>query len=394
MRLLVVCSSLDLAMPLSATPAWWQLLKGLHAAGVDLIVTTYQGRAPGSPWWRAYPNPTRVHGEIFWRARQAVRRLAPRAQETVHSTNGAETGREQLVRRLAHAVAAPVWRRHLTRIIEKEQQVDAVLFLNVPPNHVHGVAAHVKRRHGIPVLFYDGDVPASLPSSRGFATGFRIYEGATLQEFDAVLTNSEAGSASLKELGARAVHTLHYGADPDFYPALPLAHDHDVFFYGHTAEYREPWLRAMIADASRALPAVRFAVRGRELGDLGHATLLPYVSLNVLPRYVARSRINLVITRQPHAATYGSSTMRPFELAMMGACMVSNPYCGIEQWFEPGKEMVIVHSADEAIDRYTFLLSHERERRALGEAARRRALGEHTFRHRAERLVRILGEYV
>ncbi len=38
----------------------------------------------------------------------------------------------------------------------------------------------------------------------------------------------------------------------------------------------------------------------------------------------------------------------------------------------------MVHSAEEAMDRYRFLLTHEQERRAIGEAAHARALGEHT----------------
>jgi spore maturation protein CgeB len=130
------------------------------------------------------------------------------------------------------------------------------------------------------------------------------------------------------------------------------------------------------------------------LGDLGRARLLSNVPFSRLRELVGRSRINLAITRDAHAQVYGSSTMRLFELAMMGACIVCNPCLGIEQWFEPGKELVVVHSEAEAIDRYRFLLAHEAERLALGQAARRRALVEHTFRHRASELVRLLGAYV
>jgi len=53
-----------------------------------------------------------------------------------------------------------------------------------------------------------------------------------------------------------------------------------------------------------------------------------------------------------------------------------------------------VHSAEEAIDRYRFLLAHETERQAIGRAARKRALAEHTFHHRAEQLVRIIKEHL
>ena len=57
MKLLFVVSSLDLTQPFSATPAWWQLLKGLYEIGVEVIATPYQGPAIESLWWRAAPNP-------------------------------------------------------------------------------------------------------------------------------------------------------------------------------------------------------------------------------------------------------------------------------------------------------------------------------------------------
>jgi spore maturation protein CgeB len=288
---------------------------------------------------------------------------------------------------------APKWRRHILRILEREPGIDAALFLSVPPNHLRGVAAAVKHARGIPMLFFDGDVPASLPQFQGFATGFRIYDGANLSEYDAVICNSDGGGDALRSMGARAVHTLHYAADPDLYTPVDVPQDIDVFFYGHTAEYRADWIQAMIAGPSAAMPETRFAVRGRELGSLGRAELVAEVPFNQLRQFVARSRINLAITRQPHASTHGSSTMRPFELAMMGACIVSNPYCGIERWFEPGREVVVVNSADEVMDRYRFLLAHDAERKRLGAAARRRALSEHTFRHRAAELVSILERY-
>jgi hypothetical protein len=53
MKLIVVCASLDLTQPFSATPAWWQLLKALYEIGVDVIATPYQGPAIESLWWRA-----------------------------------------------------------------------------------------------------------------------------------------------------------------------------------------------------------------------------------------------------------------------------------------------------------------------------------------------------
>ncbi len=132
----------------------------------------------------------------------------------------------------------------------------------------------------------------------------------------------------------------------------------------------------------------------RNLGDLGRAETLPYLSLNKLREYACRSKINLVITRKAHASVFASSSSRPFELAAMRACMVCNPYEGIETWFEPEKELIIVHSAGEAMERYTWLLGHESARRAMAQAAHERFLKEHTFRHRARQFVEMIRPYL
>lgn len=399
MKLLFVVSSLDLTQPFSATPAWWMLLKGLYEVGVEVLATPYQGPAIESLWWRALPNPTKLQGDVFKATRDFMRRVKPAPSAAVTQAAPAtetipESAVDRLTRRAAQTLIAPVWLRHLDSILTQQRDIDAVIFLTVPLNHLAGVAGELIRKHNKPVFYYDGDVPASLPNMRGFASGFRIYQGADASEYTAFISNSTGGDSLLKELGAKAVHPLWYAADPDVYSPLPVAQDLDVMFYGHGREYRAQWIQAMIADASRALPAARFAVRGTGLDDLGHAKMLPYLSFSKLREYACRSKINLAITRGAHANLYGSSSMRPFELAAMGSCIVANPYAGIELWFEPEKEIIVVSSGEEAIERYRYLLSHDTERKAIGQAARERVLKQHTFRHRAQELQGIVQSYL
>lgn len=407
MKLLFVCASLDLTQPFSATPAWWQLLKGLYEIGVDVIATPYQGPAIESLWWRAEPNPAKWQGDAFKAARDLYRKVGgEKAPTQLNETVGeglkpspapidTESASDKLTRQIAQNLVAPLWQRHLDRILTRQPDIDAVIFLTVPLNHLVGVAAEITRKHNKPVIYYDGDVPASLPNMAGFASGFRIYQGANPSEYAAFISNSQGGEAALKEIGARAVHTLYYGADPDvFSPVNVPVQDLDVMFYGHGREYRQQWIDDMITAPSNALPDAQFAVRGTKLGDLGRAKTLPYLSFSKLREYACRSKLNLCITRRAHASVYGSSSSRPFELASMGCCIVGNPYEGIDEWFEPGKEIFIVHSRDEAIDRYRYLLAHDAERQAAGQAARERVLKEHTFRHRAQQLVEIVNAYL
>jgi len=391
MKLLIVASSLDLTQPFSATPAWWQLLKGLYEIGVDVLATTYQGPAIESLWWRALPNPVKREGDIFKGLRDTLKRPATRKQ--VSTAQSGESLADRLQRRAAQTLIAPRWRSFMKRTFAAHPDIDAVIFLTIPLNHVVGLASFIQSTFHKPVLYYDGDVPASLPEFAGFATGFKIYQGADVSEYTAFISNSLGGIDALRNMGAKAAHVLYYGADPDVFSPLDVPKSVDVFFYGHTREYREAWIDGMIANASRALPDVKFAVRGRGLGDLGKTTMLPYLSFSKLREYACRSKINLCVTRKAHASVMASSSSRPFELASLGACIVANPYLGIDTWFEPGKEIIVIQSPEEAVERYRALLTADREREAIGAAARARVLKEHTFRHRAQRLVQIIQEY-
>ena len=395
MKLLVVVSSLDLKQPFSATPAWWQLLKGLYEIGAEVIATPYQGAAVESLWWRSEANPARLPGDLFKSLRDAARALWPTGRTGASSQASGESLSDKAVRKVANQFIAPLWQRHLERILLRESDIDAVLFLTVPLNQLSGLPSHVASKFDIPVFYYDGDVPASLPNMRGFASGFRIYQGADLAEYTAFISNSSGGSAMLKELGVDNAHTLWYGADAEvFSPVDVPAQDIDVFFYGHGREYRSDWIDRMITAPSRAIAGARFAARGTNLGDLGAARQLPYLSFSKLREYVCRSKINLCVTRGAHASVYASSSSRPFELGALGACIVANPYLGIEEWFEPDKELIVVHSAEEAIERYQYLLENDRERIAIGSAARQRVLKQHTFRHRAQELIDIIKLYI
>lgn len=402
MKLLVVPASLDLRQPFSATPAWWQLLKALHEEGAELIASPWQGPPIETLWWRAARNPAQWQGDAWLIARKLWRRLAgppPPVQLDEDDAPPAglkrETLAERLLRQVSRATIAPLWHAHLRDTLRRQPDIDALLFLTVPLNQLTGVPSALSQEFDVPVFFYDGDVPASLPQMAGFASGFRIYQGAQPQEYTAFICNSLAGADELRKLGARAAHTVYYGVDETvFSPAPAATQDIDFFFYGHGREYRARWIDDMIARPAMALPEARFAVRGTGLGALGPTQLLPYLSFSKLREYAGRSRVNLCITRRAHASVHGSSSSRPFELAGMGACIVASPYDGLDLWFEPEREIIVVHSYEEALERYRWLLAHDGERQRMGAAARARVLAEHTMRHRAHQLLGIMRGYV
>jgi Glycosyl transferases group 1 len=391
-KILAVASAVDLDFRYGCTPAWWQLWKGLYEAGCDLIVTPYRGRAVESPWWRTYENPCYREGEAFAAARVAAARLKRDTHLRRDEEHPRDSAADRIVRRVIASWVTPRWQRHLERILEREGDVAAVIVFTVPMSHLRGVPTALRERFDVPIVYYDGDVPMSLPEFGGMDTGFNIYHGADPSEYDLVVSNSEGGLGRLLELGARRAEAVFWGADPELFTPLPVEKEHDVFFYGYGDKFRREWMQQLIGEPSRRLADVDFALGGRDFrGDLGHARVIGDIPFNAFNRAISASRINLNVTRRSHATVVASSTARPFELAMAGAAIVSSPVAGMQRWFEPGRELLVVADADEAEQAYRQLLADPASREELGRRARERALDEHTYLARARRLLDLVG---
>ena len=134
MKLLAIVSSLDLSQPFSMTPAWWMMLKGLYENGVDVLATTYQGPSIESLWWRSLPNPVRREGDVFKILRDIARRASP--TRAVNTGQSDESLADRLQRRVAQAVLRPRWQAFMDRTLTAHPDVDAVLFLTIPLNHL------------------------------------------------------------------------------------------------------------------------------------------------------------------------------------------------------------------------------------------------------------------
>jgi spore maturation protein CgeB len=392
-KVLAVASAVDLDFRYGCTPAWWQLWKGLAASGVDLIVTAYRGRTVESPWWRTAPNPLYREAELYAAGRGLAARLQRQDFLRRSEHDPRDTLADRAVREAVWRYVTPRWRRHLDRTIEQEGGVDAVIVFTVPMAHFRGIPTALRERFDVPVVYYDGDLPMSLPEYGGTDTsGFNYYVGADPGEYDLVVGNSEGALDRVRGLGARRAEAVQWAADPDLFRPLDVEKETDVFFYGHSDKFRREWMRDMIGEPSRRLPDVDFALGGYDYrGDTGTARMLGRIPFNAFPHAISSARVNLNVTRRAHAEVYASSTCRLFELAASGAAIVSNPLAGLERWFDADRELRVVASVDEAVDAYRELLADPAQAEEMGQRARERVLDEHTYAHRARQLVDLLG---
>ncbi|MFC1912157.1 glycosyltransferase [Chloroflexota bacterium] len=386
MKILAVVSTLDLKYHLGCTPAWWQLFKALHETGNEIITVPYLGDPVESLWWRTYSNPCSFESKTFnWYLEQREKSGVSPSKRNIFSPIIDST--------IKHYIK-PKWEKRLLKILNAEKSIDVVFFMNVPINHIFKIPSRIKKANKIPVVYYDGDMPTILPQytvSRGFK--FDCYQGADLSEYDAFFTNSEGCIPDLEKMGAKNIQPLHYGADPELCSPLDIDKDIDVFFFGYGSDFREEWMNKLITLPSKNMPGIKFVIGGSGFKiDLGKTERIGDLSYNEWRKYACRSKINLNITRWSHTNIYASSTSRLFELAAFGACIVSQPYNGLEKWFDIGKEIFIVNDEKEAIDVYNNMLESEDLCREVGNLARQRVIKEHTFKHRAKQLSDIIGK--
>jgi spore maturation protein CgeB len=90
------------------------------------------------------------------------------------------------------------------------------------------------------------------------------------------------------------------------------------------------------------------------------------------------------------AAAGWSPSVRLFEAAACGTPIITDYWAGLEEFFEPGREILVTHSPEDSL-RWLRELGED-ERLAVAGRARARALAEHTSASRAEDFERYVDE--
>jgi len=378
MKILVLASVLDISKPYGALPWLWQLFKGFHEEGHELLIVPYHGQAISSIWWRCFPNPNYYTG-LFMEKILGVMKNDPGKKNL------------SLIPYLARTFVKPKIKKLIKKILNDEKEIDAILVINWPLNHIDGLFHEIIKNHEIPVVYYDLDAPSSLPKHGGFT--FNHYVGADLTDYDSIITSSEGSTDELKSLGAQNVDVVHFGVDMDVFSPISMQKDIDFFFFGNGGKEREKNIKMMISEPSKAI-AGKFVISGRNLNtDMGKAVVEPPPYFTNMRKYCCRAKVNLNVVRELHAKVFATSTSRPFELGAMKCCIVSAPYAGLEKWFDTKKEILIANSAKECIEIYQMLLDNEELRTKMGLLAYERVKKEHTARHRVKQIIGIIQKF-
>jgi spore maturation protein CgeB len=250
-----------------------------------------------------------------------------------------------------------------------------------------------KAQHAI-AIFWDVDAPATLDRlERDPGDPFRSL----IPQYDMVLTYGGGSPVveAYRRVGARLCVPIynaldpstHYSSEPDSRFAA------DLGFLGNRLPDREHRVEEFFIRAARLLPSRTFLLGGNGWKDkplpmnvhyVGHVYTREHNAFNSTPT------ILLNINRDSMARYGFSPATRVFEAAGAGACIVTDPWLGVELFLEPEREVLVASSGDE-VAAYVAGLDAATAR-AIGQAAFRRVMSEHTYAHRVLQLEGILGE--
>jgi spore maturation protein CgeB len=243
------------------------------------------------------------------------------------------------------------------------------------------------------VLFWDVDAPATLERvDRNPDDPFRSL----IPQYDLVLTYGGGPPVvrAYRAFGAKDCVPIYNALDPTtHFPVEPDPRFNAALsFLGNRMPDREARVHEFFFRAAQRLPEEKFLLGGNgwqqnapnlpNVAYLGHVYSRDHNAFNCTPRAV------LNISRESMARFGYSPATRVFEAAGAGACLITDAWVGLEEFLEPGREVLVANNGEEVAEQLLQLTVDRAV--AIGRAAFRRVTAEHTYEHRAAELEQVL----
>lgn len=236
--------------------------------------------------------------------------------------------------------------------------------------------------------FYDIDTPVTLAR---LEKGCADYINApVIPRFDLYL--SFTGGPALAHIeaayGAQAARALYCAVDPDLHKPQDVVPPLALGYVGTYSPDRQSALDRLLLEPARRLPKMRFAVAGPQYpADIEwpeNVERIEHLAPNEHAGFYSGQRYTLNVTRADMVAAGFSPSVRLFEAAACGVPIITDRWPGIEEFFAPGKEILLADSAAQVVKLITEI--PEERRRDIAAAARRRTLARHAAGERAREL--------
>jgi spore maturation protein CgeB len=274
------------------------------------------------------------------------------------------------------------------RALEEAQTADLVVKasgVGVFDTLLEARVPEIKRPNALAV-FWDVDAPATLNRVAAHADDpFREL----IPAYDMILTYGGGPPvvAAYKRFGARSCLPIYNGLDPNTHYRVPpeSRFDCDLGLIANRLPDRERRVEDFFLSVAADLPSRGFLLGGSGWSGKpmpGNVTYIGHVYTRDHNAFNASARAVLNVSRDSMAAYGYSPATRVFEAAGAGACIITDNWEGIAKFFEPGSE-ILVAATGPAVEEHLARLKPQQARQ-IGEAARVRALAEHTYGKRVD----------
>jgi spore maturation protein CgeB len=286
-------------------------------------------------------------------------------------------------------VVYPSWSEVAPRARREVESADAALLTSYQADAAR--AGELLRHASGARIFYDLDTPVTLDLlARGVDVPWLPAHG--LRDFDLVLSFSGGASlnALVQRLGARRVAPLYGCVDRSAHHPVEARAEWacDLSYLGTYTADRQGSVDGLFLDVAARLPERAFMLGGpmypAEMRVTPNVTCIPHVPPANHPAFYCSSRCTLNLTRAAMKQTGFSPSARLFEAAACGVPIITDGWEGLDQFFEPDREILVAHAAADVVRALSLAPS------ALARMARRareRTLAEHTADRRAEELI-------
>ena len=209
---------------------------------------------------------------------------------------------------------------------------------------------------------------------------------------------SFTGGPALRELekdwGSPAARALYCSVDPAAYYPEARNPQWDLGYLGTYSMDRQPALERLLMEPAWHLSERKFVVAGSQYpGELAwpqNVERVEHLPAAGHRRFYNRQRFTLSLTRADRIAAGYSPGLQLFEAAACGTPIISDEWPGLEEFFTPGREILIARTSHD-VERFLWSLSDTAAVK-IGQAARHRVLAHHTAAHRVIELEGYLAE--
>ncbi|WP_375271405.1 glycosyltransferase [Sphingomonas sp.] len=251
---------------------------------------------------------------------------------------------------------------------------------------LEGVIAHANPR--ALKIFWDVDAAATLDEMRADQSH---PVRAALPGLDMVLTYG--GGAPVVDaytgFGAKDCVPVYNALDPQtHHPVEPDPRFAcDLAFLGNRLPDREARVEEFFLRPASLLPEQQFLIGGNgwetkampgNVRHRGHVFTAEHNAFNCTPRAV------LNVARDSMAHIGFSPATRVFEAAGAAACLITDAWEGIELFLKPDEEVLVARDGQDVADHLSALTTERAA--AIGQAALKRVLAEHTYDLRGEQV--------